>query len=275
MTKSPIDPDAFRAFELEGWQRIPRQYHIAFAALTSQTIPPLLDAVGVGAGVRLLDVATGPGYAAAAAAERGAEVTAIDFAPAMVAEAQRRHPAVDFRAGDAEELPFAEASYDAVIMNFGLLHLGRPERGLAEAHRVLRAGGRFGFTVWATPEKAIGFQLVLRAVESHGKVDVGLPQGPHFFRFSDAEECHRSLLGAGFVAPAVKTLPLTWCLNSPDALFENMFESTVRTAGLLRAQSPDAIQAIRKALRQAAMPFGKGDWLELPMPAVLASARKP
>ncbi len=275
MPNPPIDPEAFRAFEHEGWERIPQRYHNAFASLTSQMTTPLLDAVGVTTGVQLLDVATGPGYAAAAATKRGAEVVGVDFAPAMVAEARRRYPTVDFREGDAEDLPFPEASFDAVTMNFGLLHLGRPEQALTEAHRVLRPGGRLGFTVWARPEEAIGFQMVLRAVESYGKVDVQLPQGPHFFRFSDPQECHRSVLGAGLVSPTVKTIPLIWRLHSPDALFENMFEGTVRTAGLLRAQSADAIRAIRKALRQAAMPYQKGDGVELPMPAVLVSARKP
>lgn len=275
MPNPPIDPEAFRAFEHEGWERIPQRYHNAFASLTSQMTTPLLDAVGVTTGVQLLDVATGPGYAAAAAAKRGAEVVGVDFAPAMVAEARRRYPTVDFREGDAEDLPFPEASFDAVTMNFGLLHLGRPERALTEGHRVLRPGGRLGFTVWARPEQAIGFQMVLRAVESYGKLDVQLPQGPHFFRFSDPQECHRSVLGAGFVSPTVKTIPLLWRLHSPDALFENMFEGTVRTAGLLRAQSADAVRAIRKALRQAAMPYQKGDGVELPMPAVLVSARKP
>jgi len=275
MPNPPIDPEAFRAFEHEGWERIPQRYHNAFASLTSQMTTPLLDAVGVTTGVQLLDVATGPGYAAAAAAKRGAEVVGVDFAPAMVAEARRRYPTVDFREGDAEDLPFPEASFDAVTMNFGLLHLGRPERALTEAHRVLRPGGRLGFTVWARPEQAIGFQMVLRAVESYGKLDVQLPQGPHFFRFSDPQESRRSVLGAGFVSPTVKTIPLLWRLHSPDALFENMFEGTVRTAGLLRAQSADAVRAIRKALRQAAMPYQKGDGVELPMPAVLVSARKP
>src|SRR3989304_4379608 len=78
------------------------------------------------------------------------------LAPAMVAEARRRHPAVDFREGAAEDLPFPEASFDAVTMNFGLLHLARPERALVEAHRVVRPEGRFGFTVWARPDEAIG-----------------------------------------------------------------------------------------------------------------------
>ena len=275
MPNPPIDPEAFRAFEHEGWERIPQRYHNAFASLTSQMTTPLLDAVGVTTGVQLLDVATGPGYAAAAATKRGAEVVGVDFAPAMVAEARRRYPTVDFREGDAEDLPFPEASFDAVTMNFGLLHLGRPERALTEAHRVLRPGGRLGFTVWARPEQAIGFQMVLRAVESYGKLDVQLPQGPHFFRFSDPQESRRSVLGAGFVSPTVKTIPLLWRLHSPDALFENMFEGTVRTAGLLRAQSANAVRAIREALRQAAMPYQKGDGVELPMPAVLVSARKP
>src|SRR3972149_10597567 len=275
MPNPPIDPEAFRAFEHEGWERIPQRYHNAFASLTSQMTTPLLDAVGVTTGVQLLDVATGPGYAAAAAAKRGAEVVGVDFAPAMVAEARRRYPTVDFREGDAEDLPFPEASFDAVTMNFGLLHLGRPERALTEAHRVLRPGGRLGFTVWARPEQAIGFQMVLRAVESYGKLDVQLPQGPHFFRFSDPQECRRSVLGAGFVSPTVKTIPLLWRLHSPDALFENMFEGTGRTAGLVRAQSANAVRALREALRQAAKPYQKGDGVELPMPAVLVSARKP
>jgi len=274
MPNPPIDPEAFRAFEHEGWERVPQRYHNAFASLTSQMTTPLLDAVDVTTSVQLLDVATGPGYAAAAAAKRGAEVVGVDFAPGMVAEARRRYPTVDFREGDAEDLPFPEASFDAVTMNFGLLHLARPERALAEAHRVLRREGRFGFTVWARPEEAIGFQMVLRAVESYGKLDVQLPQGPHFFRFSDPQECHQSLSGAGFVSPTVKTIPLIWRLDSPDVLFEHMFEGTVRTAGLLRAQSADAIRAIRKALRRAAMPYQKGDGVELPMPAVLVSARK-
>src|SRR3972149_3691242 len=122
MPNPPIDPEAFRAFEHEGWERIPERYHNAFASLTSQMTTPLLDAVGVRSGVQLLGVAAGPGYAAAAAAKRGAKVVGVDFAPAMVAEARRRHPAVDFREGDAEDLPFPEASFDAVTMNFGLLH---------------------------------------------------------------------------------------------------------------------------------------------------------
>ena len=276
MTASqPVDSDAFRAFEHAGWQNIPKQYHDSFATLTTQAIGPLLDAVEAQSGVSLLDIATGPGYVAAAAAEREASVVGVDFSSAMIAEARRRYPALEFREGDAEGLPFADSAFHAAVMNFGLLHLGRPEQALMEARRVLRSGGKFGFTVWSKPEEAVGFGIVLRAVQNYGDFNVSLPPGPPFFRFSDPEECARALLAAGFASPEVVRIPQVWRLRSVDVLFENMQESTVRTAGLLRAQRPEALDAIRKAVTDAAGAYLKGDTIELPMPAVLASATKP
>lgn len=272
MTSQPVDSDAFRAFEHAGWERIPERYHESFADLTTQAIGPLLDAVDVRYGVRLLDVATGPGYVAGAAAERGASVVGVDFSAAMVAQARRQYPTPEFREGDAEELPFPDGSFDAVVMNFGLLHLGRPDKALAEAHRVLRSDGRIAFTVWAKPEETIGFGIVLRAIQSHGNMNAPLPPGPPFFRFSEPRECSRVLLEAGFVAPAVTQVPQLWRLRSPDALFEIMLQSTVRTAGLLRGQTAHALDAIRADIREAVEAHCKGDKIELPMPAVLASA---
>jgi ubiquinone/menaquinone biosynthesis C-methylase UbiE len=140
------DPAAFREFEHAGWEVNVAEYEDAFARLTRQAIGPLLEAVNARQGIRLLDVATGPGYVAAAAAARGARVTGIDFSAPMVARARDLNPAVEFQVGDAEALSFPDASFDAVVMNFGILHLARPERAMSEAARVLRPGGRFAFT---------------------------------------------------------------------------------------------------------------------------------
>ena len=131
--------NAFYEFERAGWERVAGDYHRYFAALTTRFIDPLLDAGGVRAGSRVLDVATGPGYVAAAAARRGAEVEGIDFAEAAVAVARQQHPAITFQTGSAEKLPFPDALFDAVVMNFGLLHVAQPELALAEAYRVLRS----------------------------------------------------------------------------------------------------------------------------------------
>ena len=225
-------------------------------------------------GVRLLDVASGPGYATAAAVGRGANAVGIDFSAEMVAEAKKQHPSVEFQEGDAEELPFPDGSFDAVVINFGLLHFARPEQALKEAHRVLRSKGKIGFTVWDKPEKAIGFSIVLRAIQAHGNMNVPIPPGPPFFRFSDPEECSQALRQAGFVTPNVVGVPLVLRLKSPEALFKLMQEGTVRTAGILGAQSTEALAAISKAIRDAARAYQRAETIELPMPAVLSSATK-
>jgi len=268
---SDIDPAAFREFEHRGWQEIASRYHDGFASVTVQSIEPLLQAAGVTAGTRLLDVACGPGYAAGAAAQRGAIAVGVDFSSEMVDEAQGRYPAVEFQEGDAEQLSFADSCFDAVVLNFGMLHLARPERALSEAYRVLRSGGRVAFTVWDTPGKAIGFGIVLAAIQKYGDLNIPIPPGPPFFRFSDPEESKRALAEAGFSNAAVTHVAQLWRLPSADALFEVIYHGSVRNAALLRAQKPHALQAIRDEIRLAVEQHRN----ELPMPAVLASAVKP
>ena len=272
------NPAAFRQFEHSGWQEVASRYHDFFPSLTTQAIPALLDAVLEAAGPNskphLLDVATGPGYVAAAAAERGVIAVGVDFSTAMAALASREYPRVEFSVGDAEQLPFADSSFDAIVINFGLLHMARPEQALAEAHRTLRPGGRAGFTVWAKPEEAIAFGITLGAIEAHGDRNVPLPPGPPFFRFSDPQECRQALLDAGFREPRIVRVPQIWRLRSTEELFIAMESATVRTGGLLRAQTSQSLQAIRRAIQDAARAYEREGGIALPMPAILAWAVK-
>ncbi|HTL37604.1 MAG TPA: methyltransferase domain-containing protein [Kofleriaceae bacterium] len=264
--------DAFHAFEHAGWQRAASAYPDTFGQVTLQAVEPLLDAVGAGPGVRLLDIATGPGYVAAAATRRGANATGIDFAPAMVEHARQLHPGLDIREGDALNLPFDAATFDAAVAGFVLLHVDEPERALAEMRRVLRPGGRGAFTVWMAPEHTAGFRITLDAIAKHGDTESPAPPGPPFFRFSDPRECERALLAAGFTSPKVIEVPMTWRLPSGDALFEAMAEGGVRTSALLNAQSPKARAAIRSTMITEVASFIRDAEVVLPMPCVLASA---
>ena len=289
MPPPDIDAKAFHAFEREGWERAPDAYHRYFGALTAQTIEPLLDSteppgrrlvepggsVTNAPGPTLLDIASGPGYVAAAAKRRGWSPVGIDFSESMVALARKLHPGIDFRAGDAEALPFDDAQFDRAVMNFGILHLAQPDAAIREVYRVLRSGGRFGFTAWAKPEEAVGFRIALRAVEEFGNPNVPLPPGPPFFRFSDRDECRRVLEACGFVDVTVTQLPLVWRLAAPEEVFDAFFNGSARTGGLLRAQTPEAQARVRDAILKNAAAFTRGDHLEVPMPALVVSAKKP
>jgi ubiquinone/menaquinone biosynthesis C-methylase UbiE len=177
-----------------GWDAKALGYDDFLGQITGRLVDQLLDAVAARSGVRLLDVATGPGYAAARAAERGGSVVGIDIAEEMVALASRLHPALDFQIANAEALPFPNDSFGAVVGNFAMLHLARPELAVSEFFRVLVPGGRLALTVWDAPERARLFGVFLDAVAEAGADPPDeIPVGPPFFRFSDEQEFARLL----------------------------------------------------------------------------------
>ena len=246
-----------------------------FGILMTLALEPMLDAAGVGEGKRVLDVAAGSSArAAAAAARRGAEITGLDISTDSVAAARRLYPLLRFEVGDAEALPFPDRSFDAVIMNYGLLHVSNPELALSEAHRVLVRGGRVAFTLWAAADKALGYGIPLRAMETRGDSTLPNPAGPSYFRFSDHDQCHRILLEAGFVRPRVREVAQTWTAPSAAAAFQQVHDGII-IGPRLRAQSRAALDAIRNAVFEEMKALEGDGQVAIPMPAVLASAHKP
>ena len=119
----------------------------------------LAEAVDIRAGERVLDVAAGNGNATLAAARRFAQVTSTDYVQALLAKGERRAIAegldVKFEVADAEALPFADASFDAVLSTFGAMFTPDHARPAREMLRVVRPGGRIGLANW-TPDGFIG-----------------------------------------------------------------------------------------------------------------------
>ena len=159
------DAAAFKAFEAEGWTKKAKTYDRLTGRATARLVVPLLEAAGVEWGMRVLDVACGPGHIAAGAAARGAKPVGLDTAEGMVAVARARYPEIEFQRGDAERLPFGDASFDAVVAGFVVNHLPRPERALAEFARVVAPGGRVAVTVWDRPGRMRLLGVLGEAVE--------------------------------------------------------------------------------------------------------------
>jgi SAM-dependent methyltransferase len=259
--------DEFTRFEHEGWERVATKYDSIWSSLTAQFIPYLIDAAQVQPAMSILDVACGPGYVSAGAQKLGANPTGIDFSKKMVEIARTMFPGITFVEADAQQLPFVDANFDRVLMNFGLLHLAQPERGCAEALRVLRPGGKFAFTVWAQPAQNPGGKIVNDAIEAHADLNVQLPAGPPYHLFSDKEECRRVLLRVGFDAASMtfETRSVKWNIPTPQFLFEAERDAGVRTAGLLARQTSDQLDAIMRAIADGVKRYAKGDGFTIPM----------
>jgi ubiquinone/menaquinone biosynthesis C-methylase UbiE len=273
-SNQPIKTQTFHDFEHAGWQLVASTYERYFGSLTSQTIVPLLDAVRAGASSRLLDIACGPGYVCAAAAQRGADVIGVDFSSIMVEMAGKMNPGIQFEEGDAEKLNFDDLTFDCVTMNFGILHLEKPEEALRQAYRVLKPDGRFAFTVWGKPAESVGFDIILSAISNQGNAAVALPQGPPFFRFSEPEESRNQLMAAGFKTTTISKIPLEWHFQKPEQFFEAFHQGTPRTGGTLRAQTPAQLSAIRAAVEESLKQYQGADSIAVPMVALVVSASK-
>ena len=244
--------------------------------MTSRLADPLLDAVGAGPGKRVLDIATGPGYVAATAADRGADSVGLDFSETMLAYARARSPSVEFVPGDATKLPFADGSFDAVTCAFLLLHVGRPEAVVAEAARVLAPDGRAAFSVWDEPSRARWLGVMLDAVTAAGaQPPADVPPGPPMFRFADDGEFGRLLRDAGLVDVSVQAVEFPLELDTSDELWTGLVEGTVRVRPLILAQTPEMQRAIRAEFEALVEEFRTGEGFEVPVAVKLASGRKP
>lgn len=271
---SAIDPDAFDAFEASGWEERASGYDRFFGSITRQLVEPLLDVGSVGVGTRVLDVATGPGYVAGQAAERGASAVGVDVAGAMVTLARRLHPGLDFREADAQALPFKDASFDAVLGNFVILHLGRPEQGVAECVRVLARGGKLALTAWDLPDRACVLGVFLDAVaEAGAPPPPDVPAGPDFFRFSADEEFDALFARHGLEDREVRTVAFTHRVSTPDELWDGLLGGTVRTSALIVRQSEEMRHRIREAFDRRLEEYQSAEGFELPVSVKLASGR--
>ena len=144
-----------------------------------------------------------------------------------------------------------------------------------ESLRVLRPSGRFAFTVWASPAQTKAFEAIYGAVHRHGSLDVGLPPGPNFFLYADADPAQRSLTEAGFESVTTRLVQQTWELSAVDDVFDSILNGTVRAAAVLKRQPPDVLVRIRDTVRESMSAYAVGGGYRIPMPATLTTGTKP
>jgi len=223
--------------------------------------------------MEMLDICTGPGYAAGAAAAIGARVTGIDFAPSMVSAATARFRDCRFETGDAEALKQADQSFDGVVCNFGVFHFVNAEQAFAEACRVLRPGGRYAFSQWCGPDESAFTKTVFSTIAAHADMNVGLPEAPPPFRFSDREECRRIIGEAGFSDIEIFEVPIL--LHTPAGDFMSFFNKlSVRGTMILERQTPEIVRRITDEINEKMEAYVIGNEYQIPWPAIVVSGCK-
>ena len=162
-----FDPNVVAEYERDTWHRCADRYLDTFSGITQETVSLLIEAGGIGTGSIVLEIGSGPGHIANHITKLGASVTGVDFSPQMVEVAKKTYPQITFEQADAEDLPFEAGYFDAVIANYVVHHLARPERVFSEVYRVLKPSGRFTFAVWGPPEEQSSIGAFFDAVEAH------------------------------------------------------------------------------------------------------------
>jgi ubiquinone/menaquinone biosynthesis C-methylase UbiE len=266
--------DAFKELEVAGWREPGRgdAYDAVVGRVTARVAEPLLDAVGVRAGTSLLDVATGTGHVAGAAAARGAHAVGVDISEEMLARARRLYDGVEFALGDAEELAFEDDAFDAAVAAFLLHHVPSPERVVAELARVAR---RVAVAQWDATERARLIGLLTDAIAAAGvEPPTGQPVGPSRERLARDEELRRLFEGAGLADVRVDTVAFVEPMRGTDELWEGVLGGSVNTRATVLAQPPDVQQRIRDELARLVDPHRREDGIDVPVSVRIASGRR-
>ena len=273
---SSSEAERLRAFERQGHDALANSYHAFFSAVTALATNPLLDAVRLRAGTRLLDVASGPGALAAEAANRGARSVGVDLSPRMIELAQRLYPAIEFREADVEHLPFPDHAFDAVVCAFGLGHFPQPELAVAECVRTLSPGGCIAFAWWHDPARQRIQGIFREAIAEIGvSVPSDVPQGHNVFRFSNSDEFLRLLQGAGLTEVAVTEHAATYSVLDTETLWRGGLGSLVLTSAVIRHQDQATQNLIKTAFERRASVYKSANGLNLPIAFKIGSGQRP
>ena len=276
MSEGVGSAEAVKAFERAGWSAKAETYGLLTGRITARLVEPLLNAAGVAAGTRVLDVGTGPGYAAERATERGAVATGVDIADEVLALARRRHRGIRFVRGDAEDLPFAERSFDALVSNFAIDHLPRPERAIREFARVVVPRGGVAVSAWEVPARNRFIGILLDALRTSGVTEEQEARaGPARYRFADDDELRGLLQVAGLENVEIRSVSLTHRVPDAAELWEGILGGSVRSAGLVMRQPPRTRRRIRAAAERLAEEYRVDGGLAIPARAKIARGSRP
>lgn len=241
-----------------------------YGAIATTIVPiaeQLCETLDLRAGQQVLDVASGTGNAALAAARRNSDVFGIDYVPSLLERARERAAAerlpITFRVADAEALPFPDGAFDAVLSVVGAMFAPSQERTAAELLRVCRPGGKIGLANW-TPDGFIG--QLFKVVGRHVPPPAGIKPPPLW----GTEARLGELFGDGISSLRVVRRHHVFRYRSPEhwlEAFRTTYGPTLKAFEAVGAAGPSGADALAGDLLELARRFNQSGDATLAAPA--------
>lgn len=254
------------------WDRLVSNYAAQAQPFTQHFAEVALAKLGIGRSARVLDVATGTGAAAFAAARAGAGVLAIDFSAGMVRQVLSHGvPGIEAREMDGQALDLPDASFDAALSIFGVMFFPDWQAGLREMARVVRPGGSAAVAVWKHLDGA-ATSLLLSQVRRDLYPELEMPAPPAgMIELSDPGRLSAAMVTAGFREPAVEEVTHDFLLDIAvldDA--DRLFALVPPWSCLEESQRAAVLREVRARAERGRV----GDALPIPSTALIATARR-
>jgi SAM-dependent methyltransferase len=249
------------------WGARARDFAICNEPAWEEVFERLLDSLGVVSGLEYLDLGCGAGRTLQLARQRGARVTGLDASEALLAEARQRVPDADLRLGEIEELPFADATFDRVSAINSMQFVGDHARGISEAMRVCRPGGKVAVLIWGARESSELLSRVLPPVFALLPPPAqGAPQAP---QLSEPGRIEALMSAAGLQDVAAEEF-------AADLVFADL-EAGVRSslAAATRVISVAGEAKVRSLLETGMAPFVDGGEVRLANRFRIVIGRRP
>jgi ubiquinone/menaquinone biosynthesis C-methylase UbiE len=234
-------------------------------------------------GDQVLDVGSGTGYPALLAAQVvGPEghVVGIDLAERMLAVAGRKAttldlPNIEFRTGDASNLPFESGRFNAIITRFCLMFLPDVAKGLEELARALKAGGYLAAAVWSTPDNNPYIRIPLDTIKQFIDLPPPGPDAPGIFRLAKPGILAGSAQQAGLSCVAEEEMTAEVIYPSAAEYYHSLMDLAAPIQNLLEKLSADQKIQFQERIMTAALEYQREDGVALPIAVRFVTARKP
>jgi len=235
-------------------------------------------------GLHVLDLASGsgePALSVSAAVGQQGRVMATDLLVEMLEVAQenatqRRLTNIEFRAADAEQLPFPERYFDRVTCRFGIMFIPDIHRALGEMRRVLKPGGRVSFVTWGPLEENPLFGLMIRPFLKYVDVPPPPPDSPHVFRFADENKLVQTITAAGFQEVRATKHKIKWPWpGTPEQAWQGGSELAAPFKRIIAATPADKREEVIREVIVSIGQYFDGQAVNFPATVLASSAVAP